>query len=164
MLVKDVCNYLDKRFPKEIAEDSDLPRIGLIIGNENIVINNILLTLDLNYEVVLEAINNNCNMIIAHHPYIFEPIYKINFASPKGKVLELMFKHQISLFVMHTNLDVGIGGVNDVLAKKLNLQNIKVINNNQKGSFLRVGETSSNFEKMTLKVKECFNLTGVRYL
>jgi len=164
MLVKDVCEYLDKRFPKDTAEDSDQPRIGLIIGSNDIEINNILLSLDLNYDVVLKAIENNCNMIIAHHPYIFEPLYKILFDSSKGKVLNLMFKNNISLYVMHTNLDVGKGGVNDVLATMLDLKNIKTHNEYLKGSYLRTGETDVTLDELINKVKNVFQLSGVRYL
>ena len=164
MLVRDVCNYLDKRFPKETAEEFDGPRIGLIIGSENIKVENILLTLDLNYEVVNKAIKKGCNMIIAHHPYLFEPLYKILFDSEKGKVIELMFKHQISLYVMHTNLDVGENGVNDCLARKLELENVVAINGYEQSSYLRVGEVDMTLKKLANKVKDKFDLTGVRVL
>lgn len=164
MLVRDVCNYLNNRFPKETAEEFDYPRIGLIIGSENIEVKNILLTLDLNYEVVNKAIKKGCNMIIAHHPYLFEPLYRILFDSEKGKVIELMFKHQISLYVMHTNLDVGENGVNDCLARKLELENIVAINSYEQGSYLRVGETNTTLKKLANKVKDKFDLSGVRVL
>lgn len=164
MLVRDVCNYLNNRFPKETAEEFDLPRIGLIIGSETIKVENILLTLDLNYEVVNKAIKKGCNMIIAHHPYLFEPLYKILFDSEKGKVIELMFKHQISLYVMHTNLDVGESGVNDTLARLLELENIQAINGYEQGSYLRTGETNTTLKKLASKVKQKFDLSGVRVL
>ena len=164
MLVKEVCEYLDNRFPKDNAEDSDQPRIGLIIGDDDIEVTNILLTLDLNFEVVNKAIEKNCNMIIAHHPFIFEPLYKILFNSPKGKVINLMFKHNISLYVMHTNLDVGKGGVNDTLANMLDLKDIKTYNDYQKGSYLRTGNVNMNLNNLIIKVKEAFELSGVRYL
>ena len=164
MLVRDVCSYLDKRFPKETAEESDLPRIGLIIGSGDIEVKNILLTLDLNYEVVNKAIKKGCNMIIAHHPYLFEPLYRILFDTEKGKVIELMFKHQISLYVMHTNLDVGENGVNDSLAQKLELENVKAINGYEQGSYLRIGETDTTLKRLANKVKDKFDLSGVRVL
>ncbi len=166
MYVKDVINYFEKRFPKSLAEDFDQPRIGLVIGSKNIVINKILLTLDLTNEVVDEAIKEKANLIISHHPYIFEPLYNIDFDSEKGKVIRKMFANNISLYAMHTNLDVGKGGVNDVLASKIYLKDVNIINNEiAKGNYLRYG----NIEKQTLKeyalkIKEAFHLTGVRVI
>ena len=63
MFVRDVCNYLEEKYPKINAEDFDQPRIGLTIGSENIEVKNILFSLDLNEEVVDEAIKKDCNLI-----------------------------------------------------------------------------------------------------
>ena len=165
MKIEQVINYLNERFPSSIASDFDEGRIGLIIGDSKIELKKILLTLDLNDAVIKEAIFNGVNLIICHHPYLFSPLSKIIFSSPKGEVLKKMFEHQISLFVIHTNLDVGKNGVNDVLA---NLIGIKTIKNDHtelynKDMFLRFGEINpislGNFAK---NVKEKFQLSGVR--
>ena len=77
-----------------------------------------------------------------------------------------MFEYNISLYAMHTNLDVGLGGVNDVLAKKIFLNEYQIINGEVgKGNFLRYG----NVKKQTVKeyalmIKESLNLTGVRVI
>ena len=68
MLIKDIINYLESRFPRELAEDFDQLRIGLVIGSGNIEVKKVLLTLDLTYEVVEEAVKLGCNFIISHHP------------------------------------------------------------------------------------------------
>ena len=166
MLVRNVKEYLDLRFPKDNAEEFDQGSIGLAIGSENIVIENILLSLDLNKEVVKEAILKKCNLIITHHPFLFNPIQKILFDTEKGEIIKLMCEHNISLYSMHTNLDVGSGGVNDVLAKMLGINDYKIINNDaSKGNYLRYG----NIQETTLKdlannIKNIFNLNGVRVL
>lgn len=164
MLVKDVVDYLETRFPKSLALDFDEKRIGLVIGSYNIEVKNILLTLDLNLEVVEEAIKKNANLIISHHPYLFEPLYKIDFDSPKGKVIRKMFEHNISLYSMHTNLDTGSGGVNDCLAKKLFLSEVKVINDEvAKGNLLRYGKIEvQTVREYALKIKKSLNLSGLR--
>ena len=164
MLIKDVINYLESRFPISNAEDFDQPKLGLVIGSENITLSNIMLTLDMNLEVLEEAITKGCNLIISHHPYLFTPLSKVLFESPKAQVLRKMFEHQISLYCMHTNLDVGLGGVNDVLANKLKFKNIKTINNEaNKGNYLRYGTvdqmTVSEYAKI---VKKELGLNGVR--
>jgi dinuclear metal center YbgI/SA1388 family protein len=161
MLIFDVVNYLDERFPQTLASDFDCGKIGLTIGSSNLELNNVLLTLDLNLEVVQEAIKIGANLIISHHSFIFEPFTKVLFDNEKGKVLGLMFKHQISLYSMHTNLDVGINGVNDVLANLLGLKNI--IGNVMKDSFLRYGDIKkTTLNNFATHVKTCFDLTGVK--
>lgn len=166
MLIKDIINYLESRFPRELAEDFDQLRIGLVIGSGNIEVKKVLLTLDLTYEVVEEAVKLGCNFIISHHPYLFDPLYKIDFESDKGRTIRKMFEHNISLYAMHTNLDVGCGGVNDTLAKKLFLKEINIINNEiGKGNYLRYGNIEeSSLNDYALKIKDSFNLTGVKVI
>ncbi len=166
MKIKDIKNYLDERFPITNAESFDQNAIGLAIGDGEIEVNNIMLALDLTKEVVYDAINNNCNLIITHHPFLFNPIQKILFKSEKGEVIKLMCENNLSLYSMHTNLDVGLGGVNDTLANILGLDDIKIINDEAGfGNYLRYG----NINPMTLRdlaslVKDKCNLSGVRVL
>ena len=166
MLVKDVKKYLDERFPIENACEFDQNCVGLCIGNENNEVNNILLSLDLNLEVLNDAISKNCNLIITHHPFLFNPIQKVLFNTEKGHIIELMAKNNISLYSMHTNLDVGEGGVNDSLAKMLGIKDIKVINNEaSKENFLRYGNINEvSLKELAIEVKKVFNLSGVRVL
>ena len=101
MLVKDVKDYLDARFPKENAEDFDQGSIGLAIGSEKIEVSNILLALDLNLEVLQDAISKDCNLIITHHPFLFNPIQRVLFDSEKGEIIKLMCENNISLYSSH---------------------------------------------------------------
>ena len=164
MLIKDIIGYLEERFPKSNASDLDKERIGLIIGDENIEVSNILLSLDLNLNVVEEAINLDANFIVIHHPYLFDPLYNIHFSSDKGKVIRKLYEHNISIYSMHTNYDVGIGGVNDSLIELLGLSNINTIDpKNLKDNFLRYGEIENiSLVDFVFKVKEVFKLNGVR--
>lgn len=163
MLINDVVNFLEMRFPRSNAEDFDQPRIGFVVGSKSIEVNNILLSLDLTYEVVMEAINKNCNMIITHHPFIWDPLYKLIFDDPKTQIISKLFKHKISVYSMHTNLDVANGGVNDVLCSMLNVNEIKSLYDEEKGNFLKFGEINEiTLKEFALQVKSNFKLTGVR--
>ena len=166
MKVKDVKEYLDSRFPISDAESFDQNAIGLAIGDGDIEVKNIMLTLDLTKEVVIEALKENCNLIISHHPFLFNPIQKVLFRSEKGEVIKLMCENNLSLYSMHTNLDVGKGGVNDTLAKVLGLNDIKIINDEASfGNYLRYGKIEpTTLHDLALLVKNKFNLTGVRVL
>ena len=160
MKIKEITDFLENVYPSSLASDFDRDKIGLVIGDDNIKIKNILLTLDLTIEVVEEAIRKNANLIVSHHPFIFTPITKVLFNSKEGEILYLMFKEKISLYVMHTNLDVGSNGVNDSLVKLLNLDDIKGIV--EKDAFLRYGKTNLSLQDLATLVKQKFNLTGVR--
>lgn len=166
MLVKNVKEYLDVRFPKENAEEFDQGAIGLAIGSEKNEVTNIMLALDLNKDVVYDAISKNCNLIITHHPFLFNPIQKVLFDTEKGEIIKLMCQNNISLYSMHTNLDVGDGGVNDTLASMLGIEDIRIINDEpSKGNYLRYGiiNETSLFE-LSQNVKKIFNLSGVKVL
>lgn len=164
MLIKDICNFLEEKFPKANAEDFDQPRIGLTIGSFNIEVKGVLLALDLNNDVVNDAIEKGCNLIITHHPFIFDPLYKVLFESEKGEIIRKMFENNISTFSMHTNLDVGANGVNDTLAEMLGIENYNVINGEKiKGNYLRYGNIKSmTLKDLAIKVKNDLNLSGVR--
>ncbi len=166
MRISDVINYLEKRFPLDLALDFDAPRIGLELGNKQIEVKNILLTLDLTIDVLYEALDKNANLIISHHPFIFDPLFKIDYASPNGKIIKLMMENNISLYVMHTNLDTGVGGVNDTLARMIGLNNVNVINGEvAKGNLLRYGKvTKQTALDLATHIKKVFNLSGVRLI
>lgn len=165
MIIQNVIDYLKNRFPESDAEDFDRERIGFIIGSKTNEVTNIMLSLDLNMEVVDEAIEKNCNLIITHHPFIWDPLYKLDYDNPKIKVILKMIKHDIALYSMHTNLDVASGGVNDTLSEVLGLQNIKSLYDENKGNFLRYGEiTPTTLLEFAKNVKLAFGLTGVRVM
>lgn len=111
--------------PKEIALEGD--RIGLQIGTLNKPIYHVMTALDVTHEVVEEAISKRIDLIIAHHPVIFHPLKKIDTSDAGGKLVEKLIKHDIIVYAAHTNLDVANGGVNDMLANILRLQNVEVL-------------------------------------
>ena len=97
--------------------------VGLHIGQLNRPVEKVLVTLDVNEEVIDEAIRKGANLIIAHHPPIFRPLKSILTDTPQGRMIEKCIKNDIAVYAAHTNLDVAPGGVNDMLAKKLGLLN-----------------------------------------
>ncbi|WP_339250592.1 Nif3-like dinuclear metal center hexameric protein [Sporosarcina sp. FSL W8-0480] len=111
--------------PKRFAEDWD--PIGLHIGQLNRQVEKVLVTLDVNEAVVDEAIETGSNLIIAHHPPIFSPMKTVWTDTPQGRLIEKCIKHDISVYAAHTNLDVAPGGVNDLLANQLGLQDVEVM-------------------------------------
>lgn len=164
MRVKDVLIYMEERFPYELAYDFDYNKIGLTIGDENNEVSGVLFALDLTNEVIEEAVQKKCNLIISHHPFTFSPITKVLFREEKGMLIYKMIKNDISLIAMHTNMDLGTMGVADSLCKVLNLKesNFGVC---KKDELIRVGNIEeTTLKDLSLKIKELFDLNGVKVL
>src|SRR5699024_4006524 len=89
-------SQMEKWAPKHLAYDWD--PIGLQIGNPKTKTNKVMITLDVTEQVVDEAIENDANLIIAHHPLLFKPIQQIATSSFKGKVIEKLLKKDITVY------------------------------------------------------------------
>ncbi|MEK6268463.1 MAG: Nif3-like dinuclear metal center hexameric protein [Planococcus sp. (in: firmicutes)] len=120
-----IIEEFEKWSPKYLAMEGD--PIGLHVGTLNKKIERVLVTLDVNEEVVDEAIAKGAGLIIAHHPPIFRPLKNLQTDFPHGRLMEKLIKSDIAVYAAHTNLDVAVGGVNDLLATALGLQNTKVL-------------------------------------
>ena len=120
---KNVFRTLEKWAPKSLAYDWD--NVGLQVGNVHDETKKVLITLDVTNDVVNEAIRHDVNLIIAHHPLLFQSIKQIDFSTPKGKVIQKLIQHNITVYAAHTNLDIAEGGVNDLLLDALDISNRK---------------------------------------
>ncbi len=126
MKCSEIIKNLEEWVPKEIAWQRD--NVGLQVGSADREINNILLCLELTSNVIDEAVEKNCNLIISHHPLLFHPLKKIDLQKDKNsKLLEKLIKKEINLYSEHTNLDYTKDGVSFELAKTLGLKNINFL-------------------------------------
>jgi dinuclear metal center YbgI/SA1388 family protein len=134
MTCKEIIKYLEDWAPKEIAWQTD--NVGIQVGRSSNKVKNIMLSLELTTDVVKQAITKHCNLIITHHPLIFQPIKKLNLNNdPNAKLIEKLIKNEITLFSAHTNLDFTKHGVSFQLAKKLGLKNISFLKNLKSNQF-----------------------------
>ncbi|AYK15776.1 MAG: Nif3-like dinuclear metal center hexameric protein [Methanosarcina flavescens] len=122
-LVK-VVEILEKIAPPELADEFDEGRIGLILNLDN-DIKRVAVSLDATFHVLEKAAEMKADLLVTHHTLIFHPVNKIS--NPLAKCLKLALENEISLYSMHTNYDRAEGGINDVLASKLGLRNIKTV-------------------------------------
>ncbi len=128
MTGKEIIKYLEEWAPKGIAWDKD--NVGLQVGDPEIKIKNILLSLDLKEEVIESALKENCNLIITHHPLLYYPLKNLDFSKNlRAKMIEKLIKNNITLYSAHTNLDFTKHGVSYQLAKRLSLKNIRFLKN-----------------------------------
>lgn len=115
-----VIQYMEQLAPKHVAMEGD--KIGLQLGSLQKDIGCVLTALDVNEAVVEEAIELGADLIIAHHAIIYRPLAQLQTDTPMGKVYEKLIKHDIAVYIAHTNLDVTDGGMNDWMAEALGIE------------------------------------------
>jgi dinuclear metal center YbgI/SA1388 family protein len=125
MKIIELIVALEKFAAPELQEDYD--NAGLITGDSRWECTGALCTLDVTVEILKEAIKNKCNLVIAHHPIVFKGLKRINGNNYVERVIIEALKNDIAIYAAHTNLDNVVLGVNNMIAKKLGLKNITVL-------------------------------------
>ena len=163
MTVKDIFDFLNEKFPTDTACDFD--NVGILTGDPAARVTGAVIALDCTPSAVEKAEENGCNLIITHHPVIFGGIKNVLAGSPVFTLLN----RGISVISMHTNMDVGTGGVNDSLCDALGLLNVQktaaedgfVLNKGELPSSLAPCELASHIGKC-LGGRVRFNKGGKR--
>jgi len=125
MQIKEIISVLEQYAPPALQETYD--NAGLITGNSIWECTGIIVSLDATEEIVQEAIDKKCNLIVAHHPIIFKGLKKITGKNYVEKTIIHAIKNDIAIFAIHTNLDNVIHGVNGKIADLLGLVNRKIL-------------------------------------
>ena len=117
--VKNIYEFLDGWAPFSTAMSFD--NAGLLAGNAEEEVQTVLLALDITPDVVREAVSCGAQLIVSHHPVIFDPLKRLTPDSAPW----LLARHAIAAICAHTNLDLAPGGVNTCLAARLGLANVR---------------------------------------
>lgn len=125
MKLQQIIRALEQWAPPALQESYD--NAGLITGSLDWEITGAICTLDTTPEVVEEAVKNGCNLIVSHHPIVFQGLKKITGQNYVEKTIILAIQHQIAIYAIHTNLDNVSDGVNKKIAEKLGLSNLKIL-------------------------------------
>ena len=123
--VADIVKIMNRFAPPRLAEEWD--NVGLQIGDLRWPVHRIWIALDPTLAVINAACKEDVDLLITHHPLFFRPIKSIDFHSPHGSIIKTAVQHQLAIFSAHTNLDMVRDGVNDVLARRLGLKRIKIL-------------------------------------
>jgi len=123
--IKNVTDHLESLAPRSYQEDYD--NSGLLTGDPSAQVKGALVTLDCTEAVVDEAIQNNCNLIVAHHPIIFRGLKKITGQNYVERTIIKAIKNDIAIYAIHTNLDNIHTGVNKKIAEKIGLKNLRIL-------------------------------------
>ncbi len=167
--VADILRFVEALAPRSMKMDWD--NVGLLCGSRTTPVTKILIALDPFEHVCQEAADWGAELIVTHHPLIFQAMKAITDDTSIGRGILTLCRNSISAINAHTNLDCAPGGVNDVLAKKLALVNIQVIDpsgvdeNGNEWGLLRRGEVPEQpLEAFLNRVKTLLNCEGLRYV
>lgn len=125
MKIKDVTSALERFAPLPLQEDYD--NAGLQVGLTEADVSGVLLCLDVTEDVLREAVDKGCNMVVAHHPLIFRKLRHITSEDYVQRCVMFAIKNDITIVAMHTNLDSVKGGVNYMMAERLGLTDVEPI-------------------------------------
>ena len=123
--VGDITHIIEQFAPLQLQESYD--NCGLLTGNKSWEVKGVLVTLDVTQDVVQEAINHGCNVIVAHHPFIFSGLKKVTGANHTEQMLISAIKNDIAIYAAHTNIDAAQNGLNKRFADMLGLQRQQVL-------------------------------------
>ena len=123
--VEQIIDIMDQLVPPSLAEEWD--NVGLQIGNPQLPVRRIWIALDPGPEVIEAACKNKIDLLITHHPLIYKPLKSIDFTTPGGSTIQMAAQHQLAIFSAHTNFDIVSDGVNDILAQRLGLKNLQIL-------------------------------------
>ena len=148
MKLKSLIKYLEKIAPPIYQESYD--NSGLIVGSRELDIKGVLICLDSTEAIIDEAISKGCNVVVAHHPIVFKGLKKINGKNYVERVIIKAIKNDIAIYAIHTNLDnVLYDGVNDMLARMLELEHIQILSPKRNLKKLQLFLDESEANKLT---------------
>lgn len=117
--ISDIVGIINKKYPFVLAEEWD--NVGLQVGDPTAELSRIMVALDPLPTVIDEAITQNCQLLVTHHPLIFSPLRQITAATNTGSSILKAVRGGLALLAMHTNYDIAHGGLNDLLATRIGL-------------------------------------------
>ena len=165
--INHILKYIESIAPPYMAESWD--NVGLLCGRKEKEVRKILVALDPFRNVIDAAIGEKADLIVTHHPLIFrDPLMAVNEDTEAGRCVLTLIENGIAAINAHTNLDQAPGGVNDVLAQTLGLENIRIITpvpGEVPYGLLRMGTVQEQpLDEFLATVKTNLKCDGLRYV
>lgn len=156
---QDILTFIEALAPTDLKMDWD--NVGLLCGRGNKEVRTVLVALDPFPHVCDEAVEIGADLLVTHHPLIFEGIKAITDQTTAGQAIIKLIANDIPAINAHTNLDCAEGGVNDTLAEVLGLTDVAVIGSEH---LLRAGNFASTLPAFLEHAKERLGCAGLRYV
>lgn len=158
MKIKEIVCALERFAPLPLQESYD--NAGLQVGLTEVEASGALLCLDVTEEVIQEAVDLGCNMVVAHHPLLFRGVKRVSDTTQVERCLRLAVKNDICIYAAHTNLDNAEDGVNYKMAEKLGLMDVVPLEGGGVLGYLMAEEDSLAFLQ---RVKDVFRVESLQH-
>lgn len=123
--IADITGLLEAIAPPSLQEDYD--NSGLLVGEPDTQVTGVLVSLDVTEEVIAEAVDRGCNLIVSHHPLVFRPLKRLTGKDQVERTIMAALRSGVGLYAIHTNLDNVAHGVNAMMCRKLGLTGMRVL-------------------------------------
>ena len=160
MILKEIIRKIEKKYPLQLAYDWD--NVGLLVGDTESEIKKILVVLEANEKVVDEAVKNDIDLVVTHHPFIFGKISNVNTTNLKGKLIHKLIKNNIAVYSMHTNFDIAFDGLNDYFMEVMEFPKGKVLDITQSETVYKLAVYVPNTH--VDKVKDTLTNSGAGHI
>lgn len=169
LTVREFHDVMESIAPSYLKESYD--NVGLMVGDFNSEITNIIVALDCTLEVIKEAAEKKSNLILTHHPLLFLKPSAVTMDTLQGKKIMELIKNNINVYSSHTNLDVVKGGLNDIIAEILGFRQWSIIepaSANSHEAHQGVGRISTldkptTMKQLCKKVSEALKIHNLKY-
>lgn len=163
--VKDIARVIEEFAPRNLQESYD--NSGLQVGSPEMEVTAALLCLDITEEIIREALERECNLIISHHPLIFHGLKSLTGETPVQIMIEEAIKKGLAIYSAHTNLDSAWNGVSHEIARRLNVKDLKVLEPQTTNADAGLGVIGNVMPTPTIeflrKIKDTFKVKALRY-
>ncbi|AGM24917.1 Nif3-like dinuclear metal center hexameric protein [Spiroplasma chrysopicola] len=156
MQAKEIFKIIEADFPLRWAEKWD--HCGRQYGKKTIEVDKVLVALDLTTEVINEAIKKKVNLIITHHPFVFQKLKKEQKVAYKNKIFKLLDENNITVYATHTNFD---GKMNELILSILKGENIR--NFTKDNHILKVATVKTTANLISETLKKLFEINVIQH-
>lgn len=158
--VNDIMQSMSRWAPLDTISEGD--NVGLLVGRKNAPVKCVLTALEINSKIIDEAIEKGADMIVCHHPIIYNSDLKsIADEDYISLMIIRLIEHKIAVYAAHTNLDWAKGGVCDILADTVGIDNLESLVGNQG----RIGQIKPmKLIDFAQKVKENLNCPAIKFV
>ena len=166
--INDICQFMNQLAPHELAEDWD--NVGLLVGDPLISVQRVMTCLTITPESAAEAIEGRAGLVVTHHPLPFRPMQRLTSDQTPGRLLLDLIRADVAVYSAHTAFDSAANGINQRLAAKFGLQDIRAlvpaaVDNPNLGAarVARAGEAMKLADLLSLAKHE-FALPSIQYV